>query len=77
MNKQSIMLLKSACHYILMSLEVLNMLSDDEFRELIVKCRAKPKQLRHIGINAERGGIWLSLFFTLELLDEIADEPAK
>ena len=78
MNKNSVMLLRSACHYLLQALEVLNMLEEDtEYREFVMKCRAKPKQLRHIGINAERGSLWLTLFFILETIDQIADEPPR
>lgn len=77
MNHPSKMLLKSACHYLLMALEVLNMLDDEYYRELIMKCRTKPRQLRHIAINAERGSAWMTIFFLLELLDEIADDAVS
>lgn len=75
MNIESIRLIRSACHYLLQALEVLNLLDDDSYRELIMKCRTKRKHLMQISVNAERGSAWMTIFFLLELLDEIADEP--
>ena len=74
MKHKSIMLLRSANHYLLQALEVLNLIEQDDYKVLIQKTRSKHKHIQQVCENAERGSAWLTIFFLLELLSEIADE---
>jgi len=75
MNTEARNLVKNVNHHLLQSLEVLNKIDDDNYRELVMKCRTKKQSLKRICENAERGSPFLTIFFLLEMLSEIADEP--
>jgi len=74
MKHKSVLLLRSTNHYLLQALEVMNLIDEDDYQELVYKTRAKKKSLRKVCENIERGSVWLTIFFLLELVDEIVDE---
>jgi len=68
------MLLRSMNHYLLQALEVINLIEEDDYVELVKTARSKTKQIQQVCNNIERGSPFLTIFFVLELYGEIADE---
>jgi hypothetical protein len=76
MNRNSIMLLKSACHYLLQALEVINLIPEEDYRTIILKGQTKKQYIKNICDNAQRSSPFLLVFFVLELFSELSDEIA-
>lgn len=73
MKPKTIMLLKTVARYLLQALEILNLVDEEDYLILVRKCQSK-SQIKAIFDNARRGSLWLVVFFTLEMLDDVIDE---
>ena len=74
MNVQSKILLRSVIRQLVIALELLNKMPENDFRELVKVAKAKKSDLKGIVDNAERGNIFMIIFFIRELIESILNE---
>jgi hypothetical protein len=74
MNPQSKILLRSVIRQLVIGLELLNKMPDDDFRELVKTAKTKKSDIKGILDNAERGNIFMMMFFIRELIESIVNE---
>jgi hypothetical protein len=74
MNAQSRNLLRSVIRQLVIALELLNKMSEDDFRELVKTAKTKKSDIKGILDNAGRGNIFMMLFFIRELIESISNE---
>ena len=74
MNIQSKILLRSVIRQLVISLELLNKMPEDDFRELVMAAKTKKSQIKGILDNAGRGNIFMMIFFVRELIESILNE---
>ena len=74
MNVQSKILLRSIIRELVISLELLNKMPEDDFRELVKTAKTKKSQTKGILDNAGRGNIFMMIFFIRELIESILNE---
>ena len=74
MNVQSKILLRSVIRQLVISLELLNKMPEDDFRELVMAAKTKKSQIKGILDNAGRGNIFMMIFFVRELIESILNE---
>jgi hypothetical protein len=74
MNVQSKILLRSVIRQLVITLELLNKMPEDDFRELVKTAKTKKSDIKGILDNAGRGNLFMMMFFIRELIESILNE---
>jgi hypothetical protein len=74
MNVQSIILLRSVIRQLVITLELLNKIPEDDFRELVKTARTKKSAIKGVLDNAGRGNLFMMIFFIRELIESVLNE---
>jgi hypothetical protein len=74
MNIKSKLLLRQVIKLLVDCLELLNKISEDDFRELVKAARTRKRDIKGVLDNAGRGNIFMMIFFIRELIESVLNE---
>jgi nitrogen regulatory protein PII len=74
MKSNSIVLLMSVIRLLIQGMELLNKIPENDYREVVLSSQKRKDCIKGIVDNAQRGNIFMVLFFTRELLEAVRQE---
>jgi nitrogen regulatory protein PII len=74
MKSISIVLLMSVIRLLIQGMELLNKIPENDYREVVLSSQKRKDCIKGIVDNAQRGNIFMVLFFTRELLEAVRQE---
>ena len=70
----SVILLRSMIRLLVQYLKLANKIDEDVFREIILQTQKHKHFIKSVMDNAERGNIFMMIFFIRELIESIVNE---
>jgi hypothetical protein len=74
MNVQSKILLRSIIRHQVQALELLNMIDEKDYAEIVKKAKPQKNNIKGVLDNAGRGNIFMMIFFIRELIENILNQ---
>jgi hypothetical protein len=74
MNIKSKILLRSVIRLLVQTLELLNKIPEDDYRELVKTIKTKKSNIKGVLDNAGRGNVFMMIFFVRELIESVLNE---
>jgi hypothetical protein len=71
---QSKIMLRSVVRHLVQSMELLNQISEEDYRKIVLAAQKKKDCIKGILDNAGRGNIFMMLFFIRELIESVLNE---
>jgi hypothetical protein len=71
---QSKIMLRSVIRHLVQSMELLNQISEEDYRKIVLAAQKKKDCQKGITDNAGRGNIFMMLFFIRELVESLLNE---
>jgi hypothetical protein len=71
---QSKIMLRSVIRHLVQTMELLNQISEEDYRKIVLAAQKKKDCQKGITDNAGRGNIFMMLFFIRELVESLLHE---